>query len=124
MNNQREYTVEGRSTDRFGRVLCSARNHHSIIDGPEQNGCPGEEITPVEVFLEGVAACGVELVHVLAKERELALDGVHLTISGMVDRDHPVRTDLTVFNRVRLDFELRGVSRPDAEALVEGFKGR
>src|SRR6185312_17291974 len=57
----REYDVAARSTDVFGRVACSARNHHFIVDGPVQNGCPGEEITPVEVFLTAIAACGVEL---------------------------------------------------------------
>src|SRR4051794_12533685 len=62
----REYDVYARSTDTFGRVLCSARDHHFIVDGPVQNGCPGEAITPVEVFLSAVAACGVELIHVMA----------------------------------------------------------
>ena len=57
----REYEAGANSTDVFGRVLCTARNHHFIVDGPLQNGCPGEEVTPAEIFLAGVAACGVEL---------------------------------------------------------------
>ena len=36
----RQYEARAVSTDTFGRVLCSARNHHFVIDGPEQNGCP------------------------------------------------------------------------------------
>ena len=40
MAEVRQYTVSGASTDTFGRVLCSARNHHVVVDGPEQNGCP------------------------------------------------------------------------------------
>src|SRR5215471_11186712 len=63
----RQYKAQAESTQVFGRVLCGARNHHFVIDGPEQNGCPGEEVTPAEVFLAGVASCGVELVQVLAK---------------------------------------------------------
>src|SRR5205807_3506430 len=63
----REYAAQAASTDTFGRVLCSARNHHFVVDGPVQNGCPGEAINPAELFLSGVAACGVELVQVLAK---------------------------------------------------------
>ena len=55
----REYDIAARSTDIFGRVMCSARDHHFIVDGPIQNDCPGEEITPAESFLSGVAACGV-----------------------------------------------------------------
>ena len=53
-----EYDVSARSTDCFGRVLCGVRDHHFIIDGPVQNGCPGEEVTPVEGFLSAIAACG------------------------------------------------------------------
>src|SRR5688572_9539320 len=37
----RETTVSGQSTDVFGRVLCSARTHHFVVDGPVANGCPG-----------------------------------------------------------------------------------
>jgi hypothetical protein len=44
----REYRAQARSTDAFGRVLCSAREHHFVIDGPIWNGCPGEELTPGE----------------------------------------------------------------------------
>jgi hypothetical protein len=49
-------------------VLCTARDQHFVIDGPVQNGCPGEAVTPPEAFLTGVAACGVELVQVIARE--------------------------------------------------------
>ena len=52
-SNIREYDVRARSTDIFGRVLCSARNHQFVIDGPVQNDCPGEAITPAESFSRG-----------------------------------------------------------------------
>ena len=54
----RTYAVRARSTDTFGRVLCSARDQHLVVDGPVQNGCPGEAIGPAELFLGGVATCG------------------------------------------------------------------
>ena len=56
MAEVRGYTVQARSTDTFGRVLCHTRNHHFIVDGPVQNGCPGEALTPAELFLAGIAA--------------------------------------------------------------------
>ncbi len=118
------YEVAARSTDVFGRVLCSAREHHFVIDGPVQNGCPGEELTPAEAFLAGVAACAVELIHVFAREEELPLRSVGAEIEGDLDRDNPVRTDLTVFNRVLLRVGLDGVEASDGERLVERFKGR
>ena len=58
----RESAAQARSTDTFGRVQCTARNHYFIVDGPVQNGCPGEAVTPGELFVSAIAACGVELV--------------------------------------------------------------
>jgi len=105
-------------------VLCSARNHHYVIDGPEQNGCPGEEVTPAELFLSAVASCGVELVQMLAKSDGIPLAGIDVTIQGLMDRSRPVRSDVSLFNTVRLRFRMKGVTDNDAKHLVEKFKGR
>lgn len=120
----REYQVRARSTDVFGRVMCSARDHHFIVDGPVQNGCPGEEVTPPELFLSAVASCGVELVHVIAKDQGVPLARVGVTIDGKVDRGNQPRTDVTLFTSVRLQFTLGGTDAARAAALVEGFKRR
>lgn len=123
-NTLREYDIAARSTDIFGRVLCSARTHHFIVDGPVQNDCPGEELTPAEVFLSGVAACGVELMHVIAKGDSVPLDRVEVKIHGVVDRANQARPGVTTFNSVRLTVCLWGVTPDQAATLVEGFKGR
>jgi uncharacterized OsmC-like protein len=123
MAEVRGYSVQARSTETFGRVQCSTRNHHFIVDGPVQNGCPGEAITPAELFLAGIAACGVELVQVIGREQGLA-PGIRVEIEGAVDRANPVRKDVTVFNFVRLRFDLEGVTRAQGEGLIERFKGR
>jgi uncharacterized OsmC-like protein len=120
----REYEVRARSTDVFGRVLCSARDHHFVVDGPVQNGCPGEELTPPEVFLSSIAACGVELLHVIAKEQARALGSVKAKISGKVDRSKQPKKDVTVFNEIRLEFELSGTDASSAEELVDAFTRR
>ena len=120
----REYKVGARSTDVFGRVLCSARDHHFIVDGPVQNGCPGEEITPPEAFLSGVAACGVELIHVIAREEGKAVGRVEVTVHGMLDRSKQKRTNVTVLNSVRMEFSISGTDGATAAQLVEGFKRR
>jgi uncharacterized OsmC-like protein len=120
----RHYDVAAQSTDVFGRVLCSAREHHFIVDGPVQNGCPGEELTPPELFLSAVAACGVELVHVIAKDQGKPVGKVHLAVHGTVDRGNQRRADVTVFNAVRLEFSLSGTDGATASQLVEGFKRR
>ena len=120
----REYDISARSTPIFGRVLCSARTHHFIVDGPVQNGCPGEEVTPPELFLSSIAACGVELVHVIAKDEKKPIDSVELKVHATVDRGKQARTDVTTFNRVELDFVISGTDGKTAAALVEGFKRR
>jgi len=105
----RSYKVNARSTDTFGRVICNTRNHHFIADGPVQNGCPGEAVTPAELFLTGIAACGVELVQSIARDQQLAPQ-VAVEIEGSLDRSNPVRRDVSVFNRVHLRFRLAGVT--------------
>jgi len=120
----RRYGVRARSTDTFGRVLWNCRDQHFVADGPVQNGCPGEAVTPAELFLAGVAACGVELVQVLAKASAVPLRAVRAEIEGEIDPANPVREDLNVFNSVRLAFELSGVTKEQGGALVEAFKRR
>lgn len=120
----RQFESQARSTETFGRVLVSARNHHFVVDGPVQNGCPGEAITPAELFLAGVAACGVELMQVIAREQQLPLSVARVSISGALDRSKPVRPDFTLFNSVRLHFHLEGVTGEQAAQLIAAFKGR
>jgi uncharacterized OsmC-like protein len=120
----RRYAVEARSTDTFGRVLCSSRGHHFVADGPVHNGCPGEELTPAELFLAALGACGVELLQVLARDEGMPLRGVRSTTSGELDPASPVRPDVSVFNRVRLRIELDGVTADQGDLLVKRFKGR
>ncbi|HJQ21690.1 MAG TPA: OsmC family protein [Gemmatimonadaceae bacterium] len=120
----REFDVSARSTETFGRVLCNARQHHWVVDGPAYNNCPGEELTPPELFLAAVASCGVELVTVIAKEQGRAIPQVRLRVHGTVDRGRQSRANVTVFNAVRLDFEVVGTDGATAAELVEGFKRR
>ena len=49
-----------------------ASDQDFVVDGPVQNGCPGEAITPGEIFLAGVA-CGVELLQVTARVQNVPL---------------------------------------------------
>jgi len=120
----RRYGVRARSTDTFGRVLWSCRDQHFVADGPVQNGCPGEAVTPAELFLAGIATCGVELLQVLAKAQSVPLRSASVEIAGELDPANPVRTDVNVFNSVRLSFQLAGVTEEQGTELVEGFKRR
>ena len=120
----RRYQTQARSTETFGRVLVSARDQHHIVDGPVQNGCPGEAITPAEMFLSGVAACGVELIQVLANQQNVPLRSVSAGIEATQNPAAPVRPDVNLFNTVRITLELGGVSQEQAQDLVDRFKRR
>lgn len=120
----RQYHVEARSCGVFGRVLCSARDQHFVVDGPVQNGCPGEAITPGELLLAGVAACGVELLQVIARDQGIPLRGARVSVRGDLDRSRPVRSDVSVFNSVHLAFALEGVDEAQARELISSFKRR
>src|SRR5512144_1322490 len=120
----RRFEAHARSTDTFGRVLCNAREQHFVVDGPVQNGCPGEALTPAELFLSSVASCGVELIQVFARAEQILLRAVAADISGELDLDDPVRSDVTVFRSGRLELALDGPGDEQAELLVERFKGR
>jgi uncharacterized OsmC-like protein len=119
-----DYVVRATSSPTFGRVLLNARDQHLVVDGPAQNACPGEALTPAELFLGGVASCAVELVQVLARDEGIALDAVDARIEGTIDRAHDVRQDVTVFSSIRLGFTLHGVGNGDAARLVDAFKHR
>lgn len=120
----RHYAAVAQSTATFGRVQCSIRNHHFIVDGPVQNGCPGEAVTPAELFLASIAACGVELIQAIARDAKVALRSVAVDIAGVLDRSQPVRSDVTVLNSVDLRFALGGVSATEGTDLIERFKGK
>ena len=120
----RNYAVHARSTDTFGRVLCNVRNHHFVVDGPVQNGAPGEAVTPAELFLTGIAACGVELLQSFARAEQIPLRGLNVDIAGTLDRGKPVRQDVSVLNSVHLRFELKGVTEAQGTLLIDKFKGR
>jgi uncharacterized OsmC-like protein len=124
MSPVRSYDVDARSTEVFGRVLWSCRDQHFVADGPVHNGCPGEAVTPAELFLAGIGSCGVELVQVIARSENTSVGPVKVRISGEIDPERPVRDDLTVFTSVRLEFEIEGVGQSEAERLVEQFKRR
>jgi uncharacterized OsmC-like protein len=120
----RRYAVSARSTDTFGRVLWKCREHHFVADGPVHNGAPGEAVTPAELFLAGIATCGVELVAAIAHAEGVPLISIGAEISGEIDPNDPVRDDVNVFNRVRVSFRLGGVTEEQGGLLVDRFKKR
>jgi hypothetical protein len=61
---------------------------------------------------------------VIAREQNLPLSGASVGIYGVMDRGNPVRSDLTLFNSVSLEFHLKGVTDEQGALLVTAFKAR
>ncbi len=100
-----------------GRSLNRARGHVFVVDGPPHHGGPGEELTPAELFLAGVSACGALLVEAHARETGVPLRGAEVTIDGVRRADAPWQ-----FVRVDLRFRLDGPSRKQAQELVRYYE--
>jgi uncharacterized OsmC-like protein len=120
----RVYEAHAETTSTFGRVSCAVRQHHLTVDGPVQNGCPGEAPTPGELFLTAAAACGAEVVQVLARDAQVPLESVTVTARGTIDRERQPHIGVTVFSEVELTLRLRGPSPAQAGELVAGFQRR
>ena len=111
--------VHSASTPTPGRAVNKVRNHELVIDEPTHLGGPGERITPAEAFLAGVSACGVLLVQGRARDTGVRLDQVEATIEGIRNR-----SDTSVFQRIEINFRLKGPSQAQAVELVEQYKRR
>jgi len=120
----RTYDVSAESTDTFGRVRGVVRNHVLVIDGPKHNGAPGERPTPGETMLTAAAACGAEVVQVLARDAGVAIDHVVVHLTGTIDPEKQPHPSVTVFSAVAFVFRLRGPSSAEAATLVGGFQRR
>lgn len=120
----RTYAAAAATTATFGRVTATIRQHTLTIDGPVQNGCPGEAPTPGELLLAAAAGCGAEVLQVLARDAGIPLAAVAVTARGTIDRADQPRAGVTVFSAVELTLHLRGPSVAQAAELVAGFQGR
>lgn len=106
-------TVRSTSSGTLGRSLNMLGRHTLAIDGPTL----AEEITSSEAFLAGISSCGVNLVERVAREENVPVTRVEVTIEGRRARQRP-----TDFAAISLRFRLEGVTPPQAEYLVGRYK--
>ena len=120
----REYVTTAVSTDIFGRMISTIRDHHIVVDGPVQNGCPGVAVTPAELFLAGIGNCAVELVQVIARETDTPVGRIETEVRGALGAGANPHPAVTLFDSVTLTVRFTGAAREDAERLVTAFKAR
>lgn len=112
------YQVHSYSTGTPGRALVNARTHHWVADGGG-----GEAVGAGELFLSGIAACAVNMVERIASEESVALDWMDVSVASYRDADAD-HGDLTLYDAVRVNFEMWGVDDDQAHELVTKWKQR
>ncbi len=110
--------VHSSTTATPGRASNEVRGHHFVIDEPTHLGGPGEEITPADAFLSGVAACGVLMVQGRARDTSIGLERLEVDLEAVRQR-----TDTSVFQRIDMRFRFSGPTELEAKALVEHYQG-
>jgi hypothetical protein len=63
-------------------------------------------------------------VQVFAKDKKISLGSATGTISATLDRSNQPRSEVTLFNSVRLDIALGGVTQDEGHELVRAFQAR
>ncbi|MEC9308267.1 MAG: OsmC family protein [Chloroflexota bacterium] len=112
------YKSRSYSTGSIGRAICNARNHHWVAD---DSG--GEEVGAGELFFAGVSACAVNMVERLAKADNIQLDWMNVSVEAYRDPDK-IQGEVTLYDDIRVHFEMWGVQDDDAQKLIELWKSR
>ena len=123
--DERFTTVSARSysSGTQGRSITSARTNHFVIDDADYNDGPNEAITAAEAFLSGITACAVLMLERLAREGDIPLNWVNVSMDATRDRE-AVHEVYSVYDLVRMRFELTGPSEAQSRELVETYKRR
>lgn len=111
------YRARTYSTGTTGRAICNVRTHHFVAD---DGG--GEEVGAGEFFLSGIAACAVNMVERLARQASIPLQWMDVSVESYRNPETPTLTDLSVYDAIRVHFEMWGVQPAHAETLVKDWK--
>jgi len=112
------YEARSYSTGIAGRSICNARNHHWVA---ENTG--GEAVGAGELFCASIAACAVNMVETIAKNEGQSLGGMEVNVAAYRDASKPAG-DVSLYDAVRIDFDMWGVSDDAARLLVKTWKQR
>lgn len=112
------YQARSYSTGIVGRSICNARNHHWVA---ENTG--GEAVGAGELFCASIAACAVNMVGTIASTEKRGLDSMEVNVALYRDADKPAG-DVSLYDSVRIQFQMWGVSDDDARFFVKAWKQR
>ena len=112
------YAASTNSSGIEGRAICNARTNHWVSD---DGG--GDTVYSGELFLSGISSCAVNMVERLARTDNIVLEWMEVSLESYRDAsaDHG---ELTLYDAIRIKFEMWGVEDEDALNLVELWKKR
>ena len=76
-----------------------------------------------ELFLSGIAACAVNIVERIAYNEEISLEWMDVGVESWKDPEKE-RGELSVYDAIRVNFEMWGVADDQAYELGETWKRR
>ncbi len=112
------YKVRSYSTGTLGRAICNARNHHWVADD-----AGGEQVGAGELFFSGISACAVNMVQRLASQGEIPLDWMDVSVEGYRESEK-APAGLTLYDDIRVHFQMWGVDDDQGHQLMETWKQR
>ena len=112
------YKSRSYSTGSVGRAICNARNHQWVADD-----AGGEEVGAGELFFAGIAACAVNMVERMATQDSIALNWMDVSVEAYRDPEKE-QGEVTLYDDVRVHFEMWGVDEDEAHNLIELWKSR
>jgi uncharacterized OsmC-like protein len=110
-------SIRSSSSGTVGRAVSRVRDARLTLDSSSRP--QADVLTNSEAFLAGISSCGVTLIETHAKETEVPLRRLAVTIEGV----RPA-ADSTRFASITMRFEMAGVSPAQAESLVETYRSR
>lgn len=113
------YQAQCSSTGIPGRSICSARNQHWVADDTGGGGAVGAG----ELFCSSLSACAVNLVGRIANEESRTLGWMEVNVGAYRDMEK-APGEITLYDAIRIDFEIWGASDDDAQFLVKTWKQR
>jgi uncharacterized OsmC-like protein len=112
------YKVRSYSTGTLGRAICNARTHHFVADD-----AGGQEVGAGELFLSGISACAVNMVERIANADKIPLQWMDVSVEAYRDPNKSPGK-LTVYDAIRVHFDMWGVTKDNAQKLVDIWKQR
>jgi len=113
------YEAQSTSSGIPGRAICSARNQHWVSDDTGSGGAVGAG----ELFCASLAACAVNLIGRVAGAEGKTYEWMAVKAGAYRDMKKPPG-ERALYDAVRIDIEMWGVSKDDAEYLVKAWKQR